>query len=92
MVKRYLPDVDLSKFPAWWSYTLADESLVSLWEAMSINRPTASQELLKSFGSLFGALFYATKYRPEIMAALGLLGSCLSFPTQELYDMHLCAC
>ena len=42
MVKRYLPNVDLFKFPASWSYTPADESLVSLWEAMSMSRPTAS--------------------------------------------------
>ena len=89
MVKRYLPDADLSKFPASWSYTPADESLVSLWEAMSMSRPAASPELTKSFGSLFGALLHATKYRPETMASLGLLGSCLSFPSQELYDMHL---
>ena len=34
-------------------------------------------------------LLHAAKYRPETMAALGLLGSCLSFPTQEMYDMHL---
>ena len=43
----------------------------------------------KFFGSLFGALLHATKYRPEIMAALGLLGSCLPNPTQELYNIHL---
>jgi hypothetical protein len=84
MVKRYLPDNDLFKFPASWSYTPADESLVSLWESMSMSRPAASSELTKSFGSLFGALLHATKYRPETMAALGLLGSCLSFPSQEL--------
>ena len=89
MVKRYLPDTDLSKFLASWSYTAADESLTSLWEAMSTSRPTASPELTKSYGSLFGALLHATKYRPEVMAALGLLGSCLSYPSQELYDLHL---
>ena len=54
-----------------------------------MSRPAASPELTKSFGSLFGALLHATKYRPETMAALGLLGSCLSFPSQELYDIHL---
>ena len=58
-------------------------------EAMGMSRPTASPELLKFFGSLFGALLHATTYRPEIMAALGLLGSCLSFQTQEMYAMHL---
>ena len=54
-----------------------------------MSRPAASPELTKSFGSLFSALLHATKYRPETMAALGLLGSCLSFPSQELYDLHL---
>ena len=39
MVKRYLPDADVSKFPAAWSYTPADESLTPLWESMSSNRP-----------------------------------------------------
>jgi hypothetical protein len=40
---------------------------------------------------LFGALLHAVKFRPEIAAALGLLGSCLTFPTPELYDclMHV---
>ena len=89
MLKRYLPDTDISKFPASWSYTPADESLTPLWESMSSNRPDASADLRLRYGSLFGALLHATKYRPEIMAPLGLLGSCLSFPTQELYDVHL---
>ena len=89
MVQRYLPDADLCKFPASWSYTPADESLTPLWEAMSSSRPDATAELKTKFGSLFGALLHATKYRPEVMAPLGLLGSCLSFPSQELYDLHL---
>ena len=89
MVKRYVPDGDLSKFPASWSYTPADESLPELWESLTSDRPTASKQLLTEVGSLFGSLLHATKYRPEIAAALGLAGSCLSFPSQELYDMHL---
>ena len=72
-----------------WSYTPADESLTPPWESMSSNRPDASADLRLHYGSLFGALLHATKYRPEVMAPLGLLGSCLSFPTQELYDLHL---
>ena len=89
MVKRYLPDNDVSKFPASWSYTPADESLTPLWESMSSSRPDATAEFKTRFGSLFGALLHATKYRPEIMAPVGLLGSCFSFSSQELYDMHL---
>ena len=54
-------------------------------------RTPASQALTKAYGSLFGALLHATKFRPEISAALGLLGSCLTFPTEELYEclMHV---
>ena len=54
-------------------------------------RTPASTELTKRYGSLFGALLHAVKFRPEIAAALGLLGSCLTFPTEELYEclMHV---
>ena len=54
-------------------------------------RTPASPELVKRFQSLFGALLHAGKFRPEILCALGLLGSCLTFPTEELYEclMHI---
>ena len=44
--------------------------------------------------SLFGSLLHAVKFRSEIAAALGLLGSCLTFPTDELYEcaMHVLVC
>ena len=41
--------------------------------------------------ALYGSLLHVTKFRPEISAAMGLLGACLTFPTTELYDclMHV---
>ena len=53
-------------------------------------RTPASPSLVKAYGSLFGSLLHAVKFRPEIAAALGRLGSCLTFPTEALYDclMH----
>ena len=55
------------------------------------SRTPASPELTKEYQSLFGALLHCTKFRPEISAALGLAGSCLTFPTEELYEclMHV---
>jgi hypothetical protein len=51
-------------------------------------KPKAPEKLMKKYGSLYGALLHASKYRPEILAAMGLLGSALTFPTEQLY-MHL---
>jgi len=49
-------------------------------------KPTPSKELSKAYFSLFGAVLHAIKWRPEISAAMGKLGTCLSFPTEELLD------
>ena len=88
MVKRYADgDVTPSKrFPSYWSYTPADDTLVKEHEAACAARRPASAELTQRYGSLFGSLLHAVKYRPEISAALGLLGSCLTFPTEKLYE------
>ena len=45
----------------------------------------ASPELTKRYGSLFGSILHAVKYRPEIAASMSLLGQCLTFATEELY-------
>ena len=88
MVKRYA-DGDVSpckRFPAHWSSLPAGETLVRAFEAAMATRTPAPQELTTRHGSLFGSLLHATKFRPEIAAALGMCGSCLTFPTEELYD------
>ena len=89
MGARFYPDVDLSKtseaFPSSWSYTPADETLVNAYKEACLTRPKASEALIKKYGSLYGAILHASKYRPEILAAMGLLGSCLTFPTEILY-------
>ena len=66
---------------------MGDEAL----QAAMAARCPATPKLTKEYGSLFGALLHAVKFRPEVSAALGLLGSCLTFPTPELYDclMHV---
>ena len=78
MGKRFLPNVDISKtfeaLPSAWSRTPADETLVKAWEDATSLRPKASETLMKKYGSLYGALPHASKYRPEILAAMGLLG------------------
>ena len=86
MVERYIPEGNLSQFPAFWSYTPADEALVRAWEAATAARVPATKEFTRGYQALFGSLLHAVKYRPEIAKAMGLLGSCLTFPTQELYD------
>ena len=88
MVKRYA-DGDVGpckKFPAYWTYTPADETLVREYESACAARQPASTDLMQRYGSLFGSLLHAVKYRPEISAAMGLLGSCLTFPTEALYE------
>ena len=83
MVKRYA-DNDVSpckRFPAHWSSLPADETLVRAFEAAMATRTPAPQELTTRYGSLFGSLLHATKFRPKISAALGMCGSCLTFPS-----------
>ena len=89
MVKTYLGDeADLSpsrEQPAAWSYAPADETLDHAYAAAVAQRAPASKELTKRYQSLFGALMHAVKYRPEIAVAIGKCGTCLSFPTEDLY-------
>ena len=53
-------------------------------EAAVQNRQPADPKLFKDFNSLVGSLRHVVKYRPEISAAMDLLGCCLTFPTEEL--------
>jgi len=89
MGKRFFPDVDVSvssaALPASWSYTPADDMLVQAWEDATTRRPSAPEPLVKKYGTLYGAVLHASKYRPEILAAMGLLGSCLTIPTERLF-------
>ena len=86
MAERYCDgDTSSSKrFPAHWTHTPADEELVRAHEAAVQNRTPASSKLFKDFNSLVGSLRHVVKYRPEISAAMDLLGCCLTFPTEEL--------
>ena len=88
MVDRYLEN-DISpckERPASWGYIPADESLVRAYEAATIHRAAASPKLFQAYNSLVGSLRHAVQYRPEISAAMDLLGCCLTFPTEELLD------
>jgi len=86
-VSRYLPNgcEPSQQHPAAWSYTPADDTLVKAHAAAVARKEKAPAELEKRYASLVGALQHVTKYRPEICAALGLCGQCLTFPTEELY-------
>ena len=87
MAKRYLPgDLEAKDFPSAWSYTPADDTLVKAYEAAVVQRPAPPQELREKYGSLYGSLLHATKYRGDIAAALGRLGTCLTICTEELYE------
>jgi hypothetical protein len=89
MVERYLPGVDAynssKRFPGSYSDTPAGADLTANYESAIILRPEPTDELKKRYGSLFGALLHAIKWRPEISAALGLCGTCLTICTEELY-------
>ena len=86
MVERYC-DGDVSpckRFPATWSFTPADEELERAHEAAMVTRTPAPPSLFKEYNSLVGSLRHAVKFRPEISAAMDLLGCCLTFPTDVL--------
>ena len=84
-VKRYLTK-DLDSYPTSWTYTPADDTLVRAFDEATASRVPASPAFTTKYGSLFGALLHAIKYRPEISIALNKCGSCLTFPTEKLYD------
>ena len=62
------------------------DTLARAFEEATASRLPASPEFTKTYGSLFGALLHAIKYRPDISLALNLAGSCLTFPTDKLYS------
>ena len=86
MVKRYC-DGDVTpckKYPGSWGDVPADDALEKAYEEAIATRTPASSELFKEYNSLVGSLRHAVKYRPEISAAMDLLGCCLTFPTAAL--------
>ena len=87
MVDRYLDGDDsvCEKRPAAWSYTPASEELMEAFKAAVAEKKEASKELVNRYAALYGSLLHVTKYRPEVSAALGYCGTCLTFPTEELY-------
>jgi len=86
MVERYLNgSLTASKEqPSSWSHVPADDALVHAYETAIATRTPADARLYADYNSLVGSLRHAVKYRPEISAAMDLLGCCLTFPTQEL--------
>ena len=53
-------------------------------EAAVQSRAVPNSQLFQEFNSIVGSLRHVVKYRPEISAAMDLLGCCLTFPTEEL--------
>mgnify|MGYP003941231743 CR=1 FL=1 len=86
MKERYLDgdDSPCKERPTYWTYTPADENLTKAYEAAIVHRTPAPKALFKEYNSLVGSLRHAVKYRPEIAAAMDLLGCCLTFPTPDL--------
>ena len=86
MIERYCGG-DISpgeKWPALWSHTPAGAELERAYEEAIVKRAPADQKLFKEYNSLVGSLRHAVKYRPEISAAMDLLGCCLTFATAAL--------
>ena len=74
------------EYPGAWGSIPADERLVKAYDDAVITRTPAPRELHLRFNSIVGSLRHAVKYRPDISAAMDLLGCCLTFPTEELYE------
>ena len=80
IVKRYADgDVSSPKFPAHWGTLPADETLVRSWEIAMATRAPAEPKLVKDYGSLFGSLLHATKFRVNEL-------------TRDLSSDDLCMC
>ena len=74
------------EYPGTWSTTPADEKLTRAYEEAILKREAPSKELYRRYNSVVGSLRHVVKYRPDISAAMDLLGCCLTFPTEALYD------
>ena len=72
------------QYPAAWSYLPADSELERAYDEACQLRQPASPELFTRYNSKVGSLRHAVKYRPDICAAMDLLGCCLTFPTERL--------
>ena len=55
------------------------------FEEASLSRTPADPDLFQRYNSLVGSERHCVKYRPDISAAMDLLGCCLTFPTERLY-------
>jgi hypothetical protein len=91
MVERYL-DGDVTpckRFSTTWSHVPADDTLVKAYEAAVATKEEPSKELYQEYNSVVGSLRHVVKYRPEISAAMDLLGCCLTFPTAALLECAL---
>ena len=88
MVKRYVGgDVSARKeYPGSWGYAPAGAELMKHYDSAVSLRPTPSDSLKTQYGSLFGALLHTVKWRPEISAALGNCGTCLTICNEEMYQ------
>ena len=85
-VEHYLGGMDeLDKYPKHWTYSPSDPSMQKDWERCVATRPKASADLVKRYGTLFGSLLHATKFRCDISTTLQKCGTCLTFPTEEMY-------
>ena len=77
-------DTPTKEYPACWSHTPADEELTRAYEEAIATRTPADPKLFKDYNSLVGSLRHVVKYRPDISAAMDLLGCCLTFATLAL--------
>ena len=91
MVDRYCNgDVQpCKKYPSSWGEVPADDCLEKAYEEAIQTRTPAGKSLFTEYNSLVGSLRHAVKYRPEISAAMDLLGCCLTFPTAALLLCNL---
>ena len=86
MVERYCNGsvAECKEYPGSWGLTPADDELERAYEEAILTRTPADKGLYTEYNSIVGSLRHVVKYRPEISAAMDLLGCCLTFPTRRL--------
>ena len=62
------------QYPASWSYLPADQELEKAYEEACQLRQAAPSELFTRYNSKAGSLRHLVKYRPDICAAMDLVG------------------
>ena len=85
IVKEHLPK-SLDSYPVSWGKNPCSKDFSTDYEKALSKIDVLKGAEFDTFGSLVGALQYATNFRPDVTYAVGIGGRCRTFPTRAMLD------